>query len=114
MKGLDDPFQGPFSIRLAALQLDYFKDLLEADISDADEECEQVGSSALVALKRERERPRYGARNTLYFHLLTGPWSAIVKVYGEIYTWSFRQLTKLARVGSRWRRNRNGGNVIDN
>jgi hypothetical protein len=105
LKGLDDPFQGPFSIRLAALQLDYFDELLMSDMQEAEEESNQSGLSALVSMNRDQDRPNYNTGNTLYFHLLTGPWSSSVKVVGEVYTWITRKLSKVwGRVKRRLRR----------
>jgi len=94
LKGLDDPFQGPFSIRLAALQLDYLDELLRADI----EEAKQATTRAGLVSRRDLDRPRYGTRNTVYFHLLTGPWASKVKMVGELIAWMF---TKAHRA---WRR----------
>lgn len=95
LKGLDDPFQGPFSIRLSALQLEYLEDLLESDIEEAEKEI--VPSS--FATDQNRDRPNYGTGNTLYFHLLTGPWASTVKVGAELVTWALRKVAKgLARM----------------
>lgn len=105
LKGLDDPFQGPFSIRLAALQLTYFDDLLESDILEAKAEC---SPSALIASERQIERPNYNTRNTLYFHLLTGPWASTVKIAGEIFTWTFRKMRMIWRR-MQWKRAKNTG-----
>lgn len=102
LKGLDDPFQGPFSVRLAAIQLDYLDELLEADIVDAEQES---GPSSFVSINRGRDRPNYNSGNTLYFHLLTGPWAASVKIVGELVTWTLRKMSKAwAWVARPWQR----------
>ena len=94
LKGLDDPFQGPFSIRLAARQLHYFDELLESDILLAEDECQEVGRTGLVALDRKQQRPKYGTRNTIFFHLFTGPWAGTVRVLGEAFVWITRNISK--------------------
>lgn len=108
LKDLEDPFQGSFCINLAAKQLTDFEKLLEADIAEAEAEHKQVGLPALLSLDRNRQRPNYNAGNTVYFHLLTGPLAANIKVLGDLFAWTCRRLTKSWSVLTTraWRRPR--------
>ena len=94
LKDLGDPFQGSFCIGLATKQLRDVEDLLEADIIEAENEHKQVGRSAFIASDRTRPRPNYNTGNTVYFHLLTGPLAANVRIVGELFAWGFRQISK--------------------
>uniref|UniRef100_A0A7S1Y1T8 Uncharacterized protein n=1 Tax=Grammatophora oceanica TaxID=210454 RepID=A0A7S1Y1T8_9STRA len=110
LKAMDDPFQGPFSMRLAAKQLDFFNELLESDIETALDEVS--GPSSLISTKeRDEDRPNYNTKNTLYFHLLTGPWASTVKVTSEVVTWAFRKTSMVWRWATRPLRQSRGDNV---
>lgn len=107
LKDLEDPFQGSFCINLAAKQLSSFEELLVADIAEAENERKEVGRPALMSLDRDRQRPNYNAGNTLYFHLLTGPLAANIRVLGDVFAWTFRQIKKWPDLMRRsWRRPR--------
>lgn len=108
LKDLEDPFQGSFCINLAAKQLSSFEELLVADIVEAENEHTQVGPPALISLDRDRQRPNYNAGNTVYFHLLTGPLAANIRVLGDLIAWTFRHITKswAALKKRAWRRPR--------
>lgn len=70
--GLKDPFRGPFSILLEAMQLGAFEELLKEDIQNAANDSKSVGPPALLSFDRESRCPNYNAWNTIHFHLLTG------------------------------------------
>jgi len=94
LKDLEDPFQGSFCINLTAKQLTAFEELLVADMKEAEDEYKQVGRPALMTLDRNRQRPNYNAQNTVYFHLLTGPLGNQIRILGDLFAWTFRQITK--------------------
>ena len=95
LKDLEDPFNGSFCVSLAAKQLHSFEDLLAADVEEAESERKRSGpSSALITLDRNRQRPNYNTGNTLYFHLLTGPLGTNVRMIGDLFAWTFRQVSR--------------------
>ena len=98
LRDLQDPFQGSFCIKLAANQLTTLEELLESDISEAEAESQQVGLSAFITRNNGYPRPNYNTRNTLYFHLLTGPLAYNVRVLGDLFAWASR------KVSAGWRR----------
>ena len=104
LKDLEDPFQGSFCINLAAKQLESLEQLLMEDIVQAEMEQQQVGRSAFSSLDRNRPRLNYHAGNTIYFHLLTGPFAANVKFFGDIFAWTARKIAKTWRVLWKWPR----------
>jgi hypothetical protein len=93
--GLEDPFRGPFSIQLEAMQLTAFEKLLDEDIETAESESKVVGHSALITLDRKNKRPNYNTSNTIMFHLLTGPWATPVRYLGDLVAWTY---TRIART----------------
>ena len=112
VKELQDPFSGSLRVSLEAMQLRSFEKLLEADMSDAENEMKQVGlpgrlifSSLPVFLDEEdpennelsgrRHRPKYNTANTLLFHLFTGPKAGTVRIVGDALVWAFRQIFKV-------------------
>ena len=111
LKDLEDPFQGSFCINLAAKQLESLDELLVADIEQADMEQQQVGRPAFLSLDRNRPRLDYNVGNTIYFHLLTGPFAANVKFMGDIFAWTVRKLTKTWK--SLWKWPRRSRNVVE-
>lgn len=104
LRDLEDPFQGSFCINLAAKQLNAFQHLLEADIDEAQQEQQQVGRSAFLSLDRNRSRLHYNTRNTLYFHLLTGPLGSNVKFFGDILSWTVRHMSNAWKRVWKWPR----------
>jgi hypothetical protein len=110
LKDLEDPFQGSFCINLSAKQLNSFEQLLLADIADAEQQHQQLGPSALVTLDRTRPRPAYNTRNTVYLHLLTGPFAHYIRMLGDLLAWSYRKVSRswivLKQVASNWKKKR--------
>lgn len=104
LRDLEDPFQGSFCINLAAKQLNAFQQLLETDIDEAQQEQQQVGRSAFLSMDRNRPRLHYNTRNTLYFHLLTGPLGSNVKFLGDILSWTVRHMSNAWKRVWRWPR----------
>jgi Protein of unknown function (DUF4239) len=97
VKDLQDPFEGSFCITREARQLQSFQQLLESDLYDATREKEQTiaGQVALIALDREKRRVKYyDTKNTLYFHLLTGPVAGQVRLLGDLLAWAIGKLYK--------------------
>jgi len=97
LKDLQEPFQGSFCISLSAYQLDSFRKLLEADIAEAETERKEVGPSAVTSLDRDRGRSNYNTKNTVYFHLLTGPLGSNIRVLSEAFAWTFRKVSNTVR-----------------
>ena len=96
--GLEDPFRGPFSIQLEAMQLSSFENLLLEDVQTAEAESESVGYSARLTLNRDNKRPHYNTGNTIMFHLLTGPWATPARYFGDFVAWIYKKGWHLASV----------------
>jgi Protein of unknown function (DUF4239) len=96
VKDLQDPFEGSFCITREARQLESFLQVLEADLQDAMRQSQQVpGQVALIALDREKRRVQYyDTKNTLYFHLLTGPVAGQVKLLGDLFAWAIGKVSR--------------------
>eukprot|EP00986_Skeletonema_menzelii_P021392 scaffold34362_cov160-Skeletonema_menzelii.AAC.1 len=123
---LDNPFTGSFSIAGASTQLADMRVCLREDIREALVESNEIPSDtrkfvqASTELDEDEElnpSSRYGLLPTLYWHLLTGPVGAYVRLFGDAAAWlttifgrkiqSFIRLQgRLARsILKRWRRN---------
>jgi Protein of unknown function (DUF4239) len=96
VKDLQDPFEGSFCITREARQLESFLQVLQADMSDTMRQTQQVpGQVALIALDREKRRGQYyDTKNTLYFHLLTGPVAGQVKLLGDLFAWAIGKVSQ--------------------
>ena len=99
--GLEDPFRGPFSIQLEAMQLSSFENLLLEDVQTAEAESESVGYSARLTLNRNNKRPNYNTGNTIMFHLLTGPWATPARYFGDLIAWMYKKGWHLVSVVKR-------------
>ncbi|KAK1734396.1 DUF4239 domain-containing protein [Skeletonema marinoi] len=103
---LDNPFSGSFSIAGASTQLADMRVCLREDIREALVESDEIPSdtrkffrsqfggpsvSASRELSEEDEEldpsSRYGLLPTLYWHLLTGPAGAYVRMFGDAAAW---------------------------
>lgn len=97
VKDLQDPFEGSFCITREARQLESFQQVLELDLRDATYERQQTvaGQVAHIALDRDKRRVQYyDTKNTLYFHLLTGPVAGQVRMLGDVLAWAIGKLSK--------------------
>lgn len=111
LKGLADPFNGAFDISISAQQMEPFQQLLENDLQEAYKEARRVPTALIAATYggggEKQERPNYGMRNTILFHLLTGPWSQITKLFVEALSLGFRLVFRLgSRIKYVFRRKR--------
>eukprot|EP00614_Pseudopedinella_elastica_P025980 CAMPEP_0172624816 /NCGR_PEP_ID=MMETSP1068-20121228/139463_1 /TAXON_ID=35684 /ORGANISM="Pseudopedinella elastica, Strain CCMP716" /LENGTH=301 /DNA_ID=CAMNT_0013433905 /DNA_START=135 /DNA_END=1037 /DNA_ORIENTATION=- len=105
-----DPFRGSFCVTGATTQLEQLKKQLVLDMREAEIErdtsrlplpakyqpSDQFGESSSSPLGGVR----YGPRNTVYFHVLTGPLAANVRALNDVLAWaSENALVRLAKFG---------------
>ncbi|KAL7443672.1 hypothetical protein ACHAXM_009330 [Skeletonema potamos] len=128
---LDNPFSGSFSIAAASTQLADLRVCLREDIREALVESDEIPSTTRkffsqfggpsVSASREIDSEdeelnpssRYGLLPTLYWHLLTGPVGAYVRLVGDAAAWlttifgrKMKTIVSRARsIMKRWRRN---------
>ncbi|KAL7554011.1 hypothetical protein ACHAWF_017384 [Thalassiosira exigua] len=121
---LSDPFSGTFSIEGAGTQLADLRLCLREDVREALEEDGAMASSTrdffnsvlkgddLLSIKwSEKDRgnvdlrspSRYGLLRTIYFHLLTGPFGANVRAFGDFVAWLATLFGRRARAILKWR-----------
>lgn len=124
---LDNPFSGTFSIAGASSQLVNLRVCLREDVREAVEESEEIPGKTRKFFRSKFSGPtvdfpssdesgdenssRYGMISTIYFHLLTGPLGAYLKLCGEfaayLATFSGRRLRTLLKW-RQWRWLRRG------
>lgn len=97
---LNDPFRGSFCISLAAEQLQDFSSRLEDDISSATADAETVPTKFSTPPKSRQTE--YGATDTAYFHLLTGPLAANTRVGGELVSFCLRCVSRMKQFVFSW------------
>jgi len=83
---LNEPFRGGFTIRSAVEQLDTLQLQLENDLRRASRE------SSAIATQQD-----WGAKDTVYFHLLTGKLADQVRFLGDIYAWGRNRVPRRLR-----------------
>jgi len=123
---LSDPFSGTFSIEGAGTQLADFRVCLREDVREALEEAEEIPSNTRDYFRSilggpdvsETGQPskksedgnnvdinpssRYGLLSTVYFHLLTGPLGAQVRIIGDVLAWFVTIFGRRIRAVLNW------------
>ena len=91
---LADPFRGVTTINNAAAQLVAFEEALERDIDAVDEDLRSIEATGA---QDEHGRASWGARDTVYFHLLTGKPGSTVRLLGDVVAWGTRRFPGIRR-----------------
>ena len=117
---LDNPFSGTFSIAGASSQLADLRVCLREDVREAVEESEEISTRTREFFRtkfsgptvdfpssnesRDENSSRYGLLSTIYFHLLTGPFGAYLRLSGDFGAYLATFLGRKLRALVNWKR----------